>query len=339
MKPSRVGLTEIADWHNLVAAFYRAAKGARNGPEVAHFRHRLEHQVAAMQAGLLHGDLTLGRMRRFHIYDPKPRVIHAPCFRERVIHHAVMAHVGPVLDRALIDDTFACRPGKGTLAVVKRCQHHLRRFPWFVQIDIRAYFASVDQLVLLDLLKRKFKDTGLLSLLQRILDTYSVAPGKGLPIGALTSQHFANYYLAGADRLILEDARTRGMVRYMDDLVWFSDNREAIKATLGMAESYLRETLKLEIKQPVNIGPSRHGLVFCGHRILPGAIRLTRRRKRRYTQLRRAYEQAYLCGEIDAAALQAAYASVLATTVHANAVTWRREQLRRAPLEGALNAL
>jgi RNA-directed DNA polymerase len=339
MKRSRVGLIEITDWHNLMAAFHRAAKGARNGPEVERFRKRLEQEVARLQEGLSNGDLTLGRMRRFHIYDPKPRVIHAPCFRERVIHHAVMVHVGPVLERALINDTFACRPGKGTLAAVKRCQHHLRRFPWFVQIDIRAYFASVDHLVLLNLLGRKFKDPWLLSLLQRILDTYTTATGKGLPIGALTSQHFANYYLAGADRLILEDRRTRGMVRYMDDIVWFCDDRNRINATLKLVEIYLQEALKLEIKQPVNIGPSHHGLVFCGHRILPGAIRLSRRRKKRYIQLRRAYELAYLRAEIGAAGLQSAYASVLATTVHANAVAWRREQLRRAPLEGALNAL
>jgi retron-type reverse transcriptase len=339
MKTSRVGLAEIADWHNLATAFYQAAKGARHSSEVARFRHQLEHELATMKAGLLRGDLTLGRMRRFRIYDPKPREIHAPCFRERVIHHAVMAHVGPVLDRALIDDTFACRPGKGTLAAVKRCQHHLRRFPWFIQIDIRGYFASIDHLVLLNLLKRKFRDPDLLSLLQRILDTYSAAPGKGLPIGALTSQHFANYYLAGADRLILEDRRTRGIVRYMDDIVWFCDDRERIKATLSRLEHYIQETLKLTIKQPVTVGPSRHGLVFCGHRILPGAIRLTRRRKKRYAQRRRAYEQSYLRGEISAIALQAAYASVLATTIHANAVTWRREQLRRVPLEGALNEL
>lgn len=82
--------------------------------------------------------MTVGRTRRFEIRDPKRRVIHAPCFRERVLHHALMAHVAPVLERYLVPDTFACRPGKGSLAAVHRAQEHARRFPWVLKMDVRA---------------------------------------------------------------------------------------------------------------------------------------------------------------------------------------------------------
>ena len=130
MRRSRVGLAAIADWHNLAAAFWRAARGKGQRDDVSRFRADLNGELARLRESLLDGSVEVGRMRSFHIRDPKPRIIHAPCFRERVLHHAVMAHVGPVLDRALVDDTYACRVGKGALAAVLRAQHHQRRWPW-----------------------------------------------------------------------------------------------------------------------------------------------------------------------------------------------------------------
>ncbi|WP_295443931.1 reverse transcriptase domain-containing protein [uncultured Thiodictyon sp.] len=287
----------------------------------------------------LAGSVALGEMRAFRINDPKPRLIHAPCFRERVLHHALMTQAGPVLDRALVADTYACRVGKGALAAVQRAQHHQRRWPWYAQIDIRGYFASIDQATLCALLARRFKDPGLLALMMRIVAAYQTAPGKGLPIGALTSQQFANYYLSGLDRLLLEDCGVRGLVRYMDDLVWWGDSRAAVREALAAARAYTGECLALEIKDPVQIGPSAQGLSFCGYRILPGALLLSRRRKCRYAQCRRAWEDAYADGLIDARTLQSGYACALAITAHTDAAAWRREQLRRFPLAEPLAAL
>lgn len=134
MKRSPLRLDTVADWHNLTAAFHRAALGKTDREEVRRFRADLTGNLTRLRAGLLDGTLELGRLHRFQIYDPKPRIIHAPCFPERVLHHALMAHVGPVLDRALIDDTYACRVGKGTLAAVQRVQHYVRRCPWYAKI-------------------------------------------------------------------------------------------------------------------------------------------------------------------------------------------------------------
>lgn len=338
MKRSAVGLAEIADWHTRATAFHAAARGKRGRGEVEAFRDNLDRELAALRAALLDGTLTFGPMRRFRIHDPKPRLIHAPCFRDRVLHHAVMAHVGPVLDRALVADTYACRAGKGTLAAVQRAQAHTRRHAWFTQIDMRAYFASIDHQVLLGLLARKFKDRVLVALLARIIGAYEAAPGRGLPIGTLTSQHFANFYLDGLDRCLLETCCVRGYVRYMDDAVWWTDSRAAARAAYGVARAYLEETLRLEVKQPVRIGRSREGLSLCGFRVLPSRLRLSRRRRRRYAMLRRRAERAWLDGRTDAHELQAAYAGALALTVHADAAAWRRAQLRRRPVEPALDA-
>lgn len=339
MRRSPVGLETIADWHNLAAAFHRAALGKRSRPEVQRFAANLDAELARLRADILAGTVAVGRARRFRIHDPKPRIIHAPCFRERVLHHAIMAHVGPVLDRALVDDTFACRTGKGSLAVVYRAQHHARRWPWWAKIDIRAYFAGIDHAILKGLIARKLKDPGLLALLGRIVAAHQDAPGKGLPIGALTSQQLANFYLGGLDRLLLEQCRVRGLVRYMDDLAWWGEDRAAVREAFAAARAYAAERLSLTVKEPVLLGRSRAGMSLCGYRILPGRLSLSRRRKRRYAECRKLWEAAWLDGRIDARALQAGYAGALAITCHADAAAWRRAQLRRVPVAPALEWL
>ena len=336
MKRSAVRLDEILAWPNLFRAFYHAAAGKRLRPAVRTFEDNLDHELGGLASEIREGRFAFGQTRAFRIRDPKPRLIHAPCFRERVVHHAIIAYVGPLLDRAQIDDSFACRRGKGTLAAVKRCQHHLRRFPYFGKIDIRAYFASIDHQHLIDLLHRRLKDTQVLDLLERVIKSHETTPGKGLPIGSLTSQHFANAYLGRLDRFLLERCRVRGMVRYMDDVIWWQDDRAAVRQTLAKASDFLKRDLLLDVKTPPGIGDSRHGLSFCGYRILPGALLLSRRRKRRYAELRRAYERNYEQERIDEQQLQAGYSTAFALTAHADAAAWRREQLRRQPLEPML---
>lgn len=343
MRRSPVGLREIADPHNLAAAFHAAAAGKRGRADVEAFRGRLERELERLRAELTDETYCPGPMRCFRIHDPKPRLIHAPCFRDRVAHHAIMAHAGPVLDRALIFDTYACRVGKGTLAAVQRASEHAARHAWYGQTDIRAYFASIRHDVLLALLARRFKSKALLRLFERIVRSHAHSPGRGpgrgLPIGALTSQYFANFYLSGADRLVLERPDVGGYVRYMDDLVWWADDRAAVRRVAEVLRGYLCEELGLKMKPPLHVGQSVHGLTFCGFRILPRRLLLSRRRRIRYGRLRRRAESDWLRGMSGAAGLQSAYSGALALTLHADAKAWRRLQLRRHPVAPALDAL
>jgi RNA-directed DNA polymerase len=332
MKRSAIDLSMIADWDTLSAAYHRAAKGKTNRTEVRIFRAGLFRQLAALREDILAGNPRLSPMRVFQIRDPKPRLIHAPVFRDRVLHHAVIAHVGPVLERSLVFDSYACRIGKGTIAAVQRCQHFARRFPWYGQIDVKSYFASVDHEILTGLLARRFKKRELLEFLRTLIAAHEAEPGKGLPIGALTSQHFANFYLDACDRFLLENMKVRGMTRYMDDIVWWTESKEAARGVLSALTDFLQVHRGLLVKTPARIGRSSEGLSFCGFRVLPGAILLSRRRRRRYAEARARWEKAYERGEIDARGLQAGYASALALTKWADARAWRAEQLRRAPL-------
>jgi len=330
MRRSRATLAEVADLATLARAFWRAARGKRTCPEVIDFADHLDRRLAELGRSILDGTVEVGEMRSFEIRDPKQRTIHAPCFRERVLHHALIEKIGPPLDLALVDDSFACRAGKGTLAAVLRAQRHIRRFPWYLKIDVRAYFASVDHEVLRAALRRKLRDRGVLRLCDRIIASHAASPGRGLPIGALTSQHFANYYLAPLDRLILEGLRAPAMVRYMDDVVvWCHSGAEA-RALLRALDAFTADALRLTLK-PAQIQRSERGVSFLGFRVLPGALRLSRRRRRRYAAARRRLERDRATGAIDAAALQAGIDAALAITAHADARGWRRAELRRRP--------
>ena len=191
MKRTHIDLIDIAAYDNLAQAAYRAARGKRARPDVRQFFSRFDHHMRRLQQAILAGHMPYGRFKAFTIRDPKPRLIHAACFEDRIFHHAVMYWAGPVLDRALTSTTYACREGMGNHAAVRQVQHHLRRYPWYVKIDIRHYFDTIDHQRLYQRLLRRFKGHDFLALLRRIIASYHVTPGKGLPIGSLTSQHFA----------------------------------------------------------------------------------------------------------------------------------------------------
>ena len=330
-KRSAVGLHEIAEHSNLMRAFARAAKGKRRRPEVVAFAENLDAELNTLSQQIRTLTVSVGHFRSFQIFDPKPRRIHAPCFRERVLHHALMAQMGPVLERGLVADTFACRPAKGTLAAVLRAQQHARRFPVFVKVDIRRYFDSISHQVLLSILARRFKNPGLLALCRRIIDAYCTAPSRGLPIGALTSQHFAQVYLSGLDRYLLEQRQVDAMVRYMDDFAWWHHSLSEAKSTLHSVQTYLADKLQLALHPRMYIQRSVRGLNFLGFRIFPHALRLSRRRRQRYLRARHAAERAYRFGLIDAADLQRRYESALATIAHADSFGFRADDLQRHP--------
>lgn len=131
---------------------------------------------------------------------------------------------------------------KGSTAAVARAQQFARNKQWFLQMDVRKYFDSIDHAVLKERLRRFFGDAALLRLFDRIIDSYQTAPGKGLPIGSLTSQHFANFYLMPMDRMVKEELRLP-YVRYMDDFVCWADDRDVLKAGRKQVEQFAAESL------------------------------------------------------------------------------------------------
>jgi RNA-directed DNA polymerase len=331
MKRIAINLEEIAEWKNLLVAFHKAARGKRQRPDVRLFLTDFEANMNRLGDDIRGGHLPYGKFRTFTIFDPKRRLIHAACFADRLFHHALINCAGAVLERAMTPVSFACRPEMGVHKAVQRVQQHLRQYDWYGKIDIDGYFASISHERMLAILMRRFKGRECEEQLRRVLDCYHAGPGRGLPIGSLTSQHFANYYLDGLDRLLADLPAVRARVRYMDDILWWCDDRQGVRDTLSTVTIWLRQERELKVKTGVQIQSSRQGVTYCGFCIRRGAVRLGRRRKRRYLERRRYWESHYLAGRIDARQLQTAHAAVHAITSGTDSLGWRRENLRRHP--------
>jgi len=281
----------IAEPENLRLAFWKAQRGKSGKAEVMAFRRRLEANLAQLRSHLLRREVPVGDYHYFTVYDPKERRICAAAFPERVLHHAVMNVCEPVFERYQVFDSYASRKGKGTYAALQRAARFTRRHRWYIKLDVRKYFDSIDHCVLKRLLGRLFKDSDLLKLLDRVIDSYETAPGKGVPIGNLTSQFFANHVLAVADHFAKETLRLPAYVRYMDDMVLWHDDKRALLDAGRRVEQFIRGELALELKT-FYLNRCARGLPFLGYIVLPRRIRLSARSRRRYTtRLRHAFEQ------------------------------------------------
>ena len=326
-----ISLEQIAEFDNLVLAFHKAVKGKRYRSDVQAFLQRFNHNIAVLSADIRAEKMPYGRFREFRISDPKPRIIHAACFEDRVFHHAVMNIAGETLERSLSPFSYACRPDKGVHKAVQKVQDNLQRFCWFGKIDIASYFAEIDHQRLMQLLGKRYKGRAFLQQLQRIIASHHTDTAKGLPIGSLTSQYFANYYLSGFDHYLEEHPDVRAYVRYMDDVIWWCDTKAITRRTVADTQVWLQRERGLLVKPNLTVAASKRGVTYCGYRISPGAVRLTPRKKLRFQQRRQYWEGLYQQGKISALQLQKAYASVHAIVAHTDSLKWRQENLRRFP--------
>jgi hypothetical protein len=327
----------IVRFDNLLAAERRAARGKRDRPSVARFEFHLERELIRLQEALLAGCYRPGAFYTFEVCDPKRRAICAAPFHDRVVHHAVCDVLEPVFERRAIFDSYACRVGKGTHAAIARAQHFARRHRFFLKCDVRRFFASVDHAVLEALLARLLRDPRLLGLLSRIIahGPPDAAPGVGLPIGNLTSQHFANLYLGELDHRVKDRLRVKGYLRYMDDVLLFADDKPTLHGLLAEIRAFLAEPLHLTLKDAATlIAPVTEGIPYLGFRVYPGTIRLNQRTRRRFRQRVRALERGVEAGHLDADELAKRAASLFAHLAHADAYRLRRQVADASILDG-----
>jgi len=276
---------------NILLAFCKARLGKSDKHEVRAFAARLWQETIGLSNELLSATVAFGPYRSFKVYDPKERTIRVAPFRDRVCHHALMNVCEPVLERYLIEETYACRKGKGMHKAVLRAQQCSRRYAWYVKMDVRKYYDSVDHERLLTLLARRFKDTRLLHVFARLIGSYETCQGKGLPIGNLTSQHFANQYLGVLDHHVKETLGAAGYIRYMDDFVVWDDDKGRLKAVKASVQSFLGDDLRLTLKDDVQINRSARGMPFLGCRVYPDRICLTPESKSRFARKLRRYDK------------------------------------------------
>jgi RNA-directed DNA polymerase len=323
MKRQHISLEQLAARDNLLLATWKAARGRASRPAAQRFVTQLDANLSLLAQGILDETVPQGSLRRFVIHDPKRREIAAPCFADRVLHHAILNLAEERFERALVSSSFACRPGMGVHAAVLAAQAQLQRYSCWLQVDVAGYFPSIDHALLLELLARRFKGTQFLALLGRVVNA-GAEGDMGLPIGALTSQHFANAYLDDADRWLLAHNDVRGHLRYMDDILCWCDSLAQAREVAAQLRAHLWRTRRLRLKDNPGFGHSRHGVRFCGFRIKPGVVLPSQRKLERFTQAASRWVDAVAAGKVSQADAQRASDVLHATLAHTQSERWRQ---------------
>lgn len=279
---------QVMHFDNLCAAARRAARGKRRVAGAARFLADLEPNVLRLQRELEGGTWRPGRAFTFEIHDPKRRTISAAPFEDRVVHHALLDVLEAVLERRMVCNSFACRRGKGTHAALRCAVGLLRRHAWFLKLDVEHCFETLAHDVVLGTIARTIKDRRVLGLCERLVRT--VPHARGLPIGNLSSQWFANLVLDRLDHFALEELHVPGYLRYMDDIVVFGGSKASLAQVHDRLDAFLLHVLDLRLKQRVTmLAPARAGLPFLGWSVHRGTLRLRPQNRKR--TLRRLHQR------------------------------------------------
>jgi retron-type reverse transcriptase len=346
MKRHRHFWDQVCSFENIEAAAREALHGKRAKMAGARFFADWEREAVRLARELREGSYRPGKYFYFTITDPKERVVAAAPFRDRVVHHALVRVIEPMFEPRFIEDSFACRKGKGTHAGMRRALEFAKRFPWAIKCDIRRYFSSIDQRILREQIARVVGDREVLGLIDLILASHvgrtethwpeggelfdAVKCPKGLPIGNLTSQFFANIHLDGFDHFVKQTMRAKGYVRYVDDILIFGGSREEVRERGEAARKFLHG-LRLEIHpDKYRVLRCASGVDFCGFVVhADGRVKVREASVRRFKRRFRRMQWEVRGGKIEAADLTC---SVRAWVAHAkHAQSWG---LRRAVLSG-----
>lgn len=339
MKSYRHLYPQIYSFDNLLLAWRKARRGKRYQATVASFERNLDVELTTLRDELLTESYQPGGYRSFTIHESKRRKISAAAFRDRVVHHALCNLIEPIYDRKFIFDSYANRKGKGTHKALDRCTQFLRRYRYVLPCDIQQFFPAIDHNILKQILAQTIACDATLDLCAKIIDSgvgvlsevydmryfpnddlLAAARPRGLPIGNLTSQFWANVYLNELDQFVKHGLRAKGYLRYVDDFLLFADDKATLHqwrdAIMGFLQS-LRLTIHEHHAHPC---PVEQGLPFLGFIVFPNHRRLKRRSGTRYRRhLRRLYIQ-YQAGEVERETLHGSLQAWIGHVMHGD--TW-----------------
>ena len=341
---------QITEFENLYQSFKKAARGKRKKSDVAAFEYNLEANLLALQEELKSESYHPGAYFNFRIQDPKPRLISAAPFRDRVVHHALCNVIEPIWESRFIHDTYACRVGKGTHAALHQTTEFSRRYPYVLQCDLEHFFPSMDHEILHRELTRLVADKKAAGLCKKILDSgasihksdyemryfsgdtlLAANRPRGLPIGNLTSQFWGNVYLNPLDQFIKRELKCKGYIRYVDDFLLFDKDKKRLHEWREVIMQFLAGLrLTLHEKRAV-VFPVETGIPFLGWRTYPTHRKLRRHNGVRFQRRFAAQRKAFLHGELSFEKLDASVQAWIAHLAHGN--TWGlRRSLLNSPL-------
>ncbi len=321
---------QIISSDNLFDAWNSFKKDKRNKKDVLYFEWRLEEHIFHLHRDLKSRRYRHGPYSSFNINDPKPRSIHKATVRDRILHHAVFATLNPIFEPTFISNSFSCRVGKGTHKGVNMLNHIARAVsrnnsrPCFaLKCDVKKFFASVDHQVLLGIICKRIRDKDALWLLEEIIGSFSsdrstLFERKGLPIGNLTSQLFANVYLNVFDQFVKNDLKVKNFLRYTDDFVIIADNKPYLENLVAPISGFLHTRLRLSLHpNKVSIRTFHQGIDFLGYVVLPHYRLLRTKTKQRIWRKLRQRVSEYRNGTISRKTLEQSLQSYLGVLSHA----------------------
>jgi RNA-directed DNA polymerase len=337
---------QIVSFENLYLASREAARGKRGQPDVAAFDFDLEANLFQLQEELQTQTYRHSSYYSFRIRDPKPRLISAAPFRDRVVHHALVRIIEPIFEQSFIPDSYANRIGKGTHRALNRCQEFARRYRYVLQCDIVQFFPAVDHAIFVQILARKIADPDVMWLVTRILesgvgvlsgdyqmvwfpgdDLFAANRPRGLPIGNLTSQFGANCYLNPLDHFVKRELHCQGYLRYVDDSLLFADDKRTLWEWKGAVQGFLAR-LRLTVHQREStVYPVTHGIPFLGFRVFPTHRRLKRRNGVAFARRLRRHCAALARGELTYEELHQRAQGWVAHATHGDTYGLRRSLL------------
>jgi len=320
---------KISSLENLFLAWNEFKKGKSQRTDMQTYSVCLEDNLFELQSKLASGEWVHGGYETFLVHDPKLRQIHKASVADRILHHAVWRVLEPIFEKNFIFDSWSCRVDKGTHNAVRRLHSQLQKMSyvnrgtvWILKCDIKKYFANIDHDILFNLLGKNISDKDTLSLLNKIINSFT----PGIPLGNLTSQLFANIYLNQLDHFVKEKLKIKIYLRYCDDFVLVSNSKTELLEMVEKIDEFLKIKLKLTLHpNKVFIRPFHHGLDWLGSVLYPDHIVLRpKTRKRMWRNIERK-TRLYLSGLSSADTLFSISMSYCGMLKH----YWNREDERK----------
>ena len=249
---------------NLKLAAKKAVKSKKNKKAVKYFLRNQDELLKKLQDDLISGKFTTSQYKIRTIYEPKQRDIYIlPLYPDHIVHHALINVVGEIWQSTFVHDSYACIPGKGLHKASQRVMHFMRKYEYVLQCDIRKFYPSINHEIMFQIIKKKIADVRLLDVFRDII--FSCGEGKNLPIGNLTSQWMGNVYLNEMDHFIKENLHCGAYIRYCDDFLIFSNDKNFLHEIENAIRIFVLEKLKLLFSKS-SVYPVARGVQFLGYR-------------------------------------------------------------------------
>jgi len=344
MKTYKDVFEKVINLENLFSAWEEFKHGKGSRPDVELFERDLEPNVFGLNGDLKCGNYKHGLYTGFFIADPKRRHVHKAIVRDRVLHHAVFSILNPIFEPTFIAASFSCRIGKGShrgveavAGMLKKVSRNNSRPCYVLKCDIRKFFDTINHHILLSRLSRKIRDVKMMSLLRELIESYSseaefmrerererescgASRQKGIPIGNLTSQLFANVYMNEFDQFVKHILKVTYYARYTDDFIIVSTDRMYLNNLLAPIQDFFGNTLRLELHpHKMTVRKYSQGIDFLGYVILPHCRLVRKRSWKRMLRKFRVKVSGYRQGKITAESLEQSLHSYAGALSHADA--------------------